>query len=214
MASALSRALKGLGNSLGFSGTDRSAPPGIDLTRESTPVNDLTQYARYGSALIFEPLADGWVTATYDIDTVIAGQVAINRTWDTQVSGGFGISQNSLDNMMCWIYGVTMNAVADTAIVDIGISRVTVIIPRGIGDVAGGSAQHALWYNLGVAAGSFIQTGTLQVNLFNNRNQTLIPHPWPAGHDLTIRVNQVNANAIAWRTSILCRILPFGVPPI
>ena len=162
----LSRAIRGLSTSLRFTGST-SGPPGIDLSRASTPVNDLTQYARYGSALVFNQLQDGWVTVAFEQETTEAGWSQQTELWDSQVSGDFGIAANALSGMMLWIYHISQSATANTALVDIGSSRLRVHIALGIGDVATGSDVHDLWLNDGLAQANFVLMNTLNVELVN-----------------------------------------------
>ena len=208
----LSRAIRGLGSSLRFTGS-RSGPPGVDLSRASTPVNDLTQYARYGSAIMFSQLQDGWFTATFDQNTTESGFTTQTELWDTQVSGDFGIAINSLAGMMCWIYSVSQFAVASAALSDIGGSRVLVDLARGIG--GGLNSVHTIWLNDGATGPNVVLVQNNQVELVNMA-RPFWPFPWAPGAQMAMRVRQVNANpvTVTRRWTFLCRLLPFGVPPL
>lgn len=203
-----SRAIRGLAEGRNLL-EQPSAPPGIDLTRPSTPTDDLTQYIRYGSALTFQHLADGWVTCTFLQAAIGAGFSAVDRLWDTQVSGDFGISQAALENMMLWIYNVTLGANVVTQLADIGVSRVTIAIEAGIGDVATGSTQHMIFLNNGTG----VDVGPTTRMLPNQALNLRFPVPWPAGAVMSTRFENL-ANNIDWRPTFLCRVLPFGVPPL
>ena len=208
----LGRAIRGLSTSLRFTGS-RTGPVGIDLSRASTPVNDLTQYARYGSALVFNQLQDGWVSVSFSQPTTEAGFDSQDETWDTQVSGSFGIAPNSLANMMCWIYMITLNASANTSEADIGISRVQVPISVGIG--GGAFPSHKIWLNDGAAGSGFI---VVQPNNLDMINKTIFstPFPWAPGASMNLRVQQIGVNprTVNWTWTFLCRLVPFGVPPL
>ena len=208
----LGRAIRGLSTSLRFTGS-RTGPVGIDLSRASTPVNDLTQYARYGSALVFNQLQDGWVSVSFLQPTTEAGFDSQSETWDTQVSGSFGIAPNALSNMMCWIYMITLNASANTAAADIGISRVSVPISVGIG--GGTFSNHKIWLNDGAAGSGFV---TVAPNNLDMINKTIFssPFPWGPGSPMDLRVEQIGVNprTVNWTWTFLCRLVPFGVPPL
>ena len=186
----LSKASRGLSSSLRFTGSS-TGPPGIDLSRASTPVNDLTQYARYGSALMFNQLQDGWFTASFSQLTTEAGFVTVTELWDTQVSGAFGIALNSLSGMTCWIYSISIQANANTAVADIGSSRVAVGTEVGIGP--GSRASQALWLNDGAIGSHFISIAANSLNLVN-MTHFLTPFPWAPGADLVFRIEQVGVN--------------------
>lgn len=203
-----SRALRGLAEGRNLL-EQPSAPPGIDLTRPSQPVDDLTAYIRYGSALTFSHLQDGWVTATFEELKVGAGFDSTNHTWDTQVSGDFGISQAALENMMLWIYHISVSAHPVTALVDIGVSRITMAIERGVGNVANGTTQGLIWLN--DATG--IELSALGRNL-TPQAAPRFPYPWPPGAVMQTKTQNINANDIVWKFNLLCRIVPFGVPPL
>ena len=208
----LSRAIRGLSTSLRFTGST-SGPPGIDLSRASTPVNDLTQYARYGSALVFHQLQDGWTTATFVQPFTEAGFLSENQLWDTQVSGDFGIPQNALANMMCWIYSVSQSVSVNTDFGDVGPSKASITVARGIGDVGTGSSSHDIWLNAGGVA-NVIPIGATACKLVN-LVRLPTPIPWAPGSNLNVTGEQVGANprTIQRNWSFLVRLLPFGVPP-
>ena len=210
--SILSRAIRGLSTSLRFSGA-RTGPPGIDLSRASTPVNDLTQYARYGSAIVFDQLQDGWFTASFSQPTTEVGFISQDEGWDTQVSGSFGISQNSLLNMMCWIYAITLNASANTDVSDIGTSRAAVPIAIGLG--GGAFENHNIWLNDGAIGSHFVRVNPNNLDLIN-KTSFLHPFPWAPGALMNLRVEQVGVNprTVNWTWTFLCRLVPFGVPPL
>ena len=210
----LSRAIRGLSSSLRFTGS-RSGPPGVDLSRASTPVNDLTQYARYGSALVFNQLQDGWVTATFDQPSTEAGFVTLSELWDTQVSGDFGIAANSLSGMMCWIYHVSQKAETNTAVADIGTSRMRLHIARGIGDTVAGADAHNIWLNDGESGPNTVQISALELELVN-MVRLPSPVPWPPGALVDMRSEQIGVNprTVTRRWTLLCRVIPFGVPPL
>ena len=173
----LSRAIRGLGSSLRFTGS-REGPPGIDLSRASTPVNDLTQYARYGSALVFNQLQDGWVTATFQQETTEAGFSSQAETWDTQVSGDFGIAANALRGMMLWVYAVSQGFSVNTTVTDVGASRLTISLEKGIGDVVTGIASHVLWLDDGGGGINFIPMAALSGALIK---LVSFPQQFPCG---------------------------------
>lgn len=209
----LSKAIRGLSSSLRFSGSS-TGPPGIDLSRASTPVNDLTQYARYGAALVFNQLQDGWVTATFVQTTTEAGFFAQTELWDTQVSGDFGIATNSLNAAMCWIYHISAFVSANTSLDDIGASRVTVPFSRGIGPGLNGA--HLLWGNTGFLDGkNFVPTAAIAGSPINMAPANF-PIPWAPGSAIETRVQQVGVNprTTSWTWNFLCRLVPFGVPPL
>ena len=209
----LSRAIRGLATSLRFSGST-SGPPGIDLSRASTPVNDLTQYARYGSALIFNQLQDGWATATFEQLSTEAGFVSNLEKWDTQVSGSFGIAQNALSNMMCWIYQVTQGVSVNTSFDDVGASNASISIEKGIGDVGTGWSSHDIWANKGGASAVIPITGL--VGGLINEAPARLPIPWAPGSELNFRGQQIGVNprTVLRHWTFLIRLVPFGVPPL
>lgn len=203
------RALRGLGNALRLVG-DRSAPPGIELATPSQPVDDLTAYVRYGSALTFGHLADGWVSVAFLQLAVGAGFDSVDRIWDTVVSGDFGISQSQLTSTMLWIYGVSLNASAVTQLATIGQARITIAIEKGIGDVATGGAQNLIFLNDGTG----VDVGPLNRMMPNQALNTRFPTPWPPGSIMATRFNNLDANDVNWFVTFLCRLVPFGVPPL
>jgi len=206
-----SRALRGLGNALSLVG-QRFAPPGIELALPSQPVHDLTQYARYGSSPIFSFLSDGWVSVGLSVTQAAGtfGEAAI-ADWSSVVSGDFGISQNSINNMALWVYHVSVQATVVATLADIGDVLVRVNTPRGI-NLNNGSNIVILFQS---KAGNFVQESGVVTFLIDER-KGFFPYQWAAGENLRFRVQNLNgaADDIAFKCNLLCRMVPLGVPPL
>jgi len=205
-----SLALRGLGNALNLIG-ERDSPPGIELGLPSQPVHDLTPYIRYGSAPVFGHFEDGWTTFSHSQTLALAVFSAdFISDWSAVVTGDVGLSQNRLDKMALWIYGISLRATPATALADIGASSALLTVPVGI--ASGTYNEHQIFLNGGNITA---QQGAL-LALMGNENAGAFKFPiqWAAGAQLRLTVQNVNANSIVWEWIFLCRLVPRGVPPL
>jgi len=205
-------ALAGLGNALQLTG-ERSAPPGIELALPAQAIHDLTPYVRYGSAHTFGKFNDGWVGFSM-LDTVSTAVHAVTNVgdWSALVSGSFGISQGVLDRMALWVYGVSCQAVAATALADIGAASLRIIVPVGVVSQSGTLDEHLVFGSDGAAANRVL-TGALEAQLVNQVRPSW-PFQWAAGQTAQFSNQNINANVITWGWSLLCRMLPMGEAPL
>ena len=208
-----SKALRGLSNALGLTG-DRSAPPGIELAIPSQPVDDLTQYARYGSAHVFGKFSDGWVTLA--LQEAIVGVNFVSTVvpdWSAIVSGDFGISLGTLSRMALWIYDVSLEAISDSSLADIGAASLTINVPVGMSVNNGQSRKHNVFACDGTAPNR-VEKSALSVILINQLRPSF-PFQWGAGQQGLFRGEGVNAiNTVTFQWSVLCRMLPMGQAPL
>ena len=207
-----STALRGLSNALELSG-DRTGPPGIELGIPSQPVEDLTQYARYGSAHVFHQLSDGWLTLIVkDVVIAAAYESTTVEDWSSGVSGDFGISSGRLSRMALWIYGVSLRVNAAVALADVGASALYIRIPSPI-RVGGAGVTEYMIFGCDGTAPNRIETAPLEVRMVN-QVRPFWPFQWAAGQAGVFRNQNVNANSVSWEWVVLCRMLPMGQAPL
>lgn len=205
-------ALEGLGNALQLIG-ERSAPPGIELALPSQPVHDLTTYVRYGSAHRFGKFNDGWVTFSL-VDTVSTAIFAATTVadWSAHVSGAFGISAGKLSRMALWVYGVTLQAGAATALADIGAATLRLGVPAGM-TFQGTYEEQLLFAAEGQNEADVVQTAALEVQMIN-RVKPAWPVQWAAGQGGQFIQENLNANVVTYAWALTCRMLPMGQAPL
>jgi len=203
------KALRGLSNALKLVGA-RASPPGIELGLPSQPIHDLTPYARYGSAPVFDHLSDGWVTFALVMPIITQRfQSATIPDWSAVVSDGFGISLNELERMALWVYDSAIRVTAEVTLADVGDSLIRIDIPTGFDS---GLSGHIIFLN---QAGNFVQQSDLEAFLVNEANPHL-PFMWPAGQLFTLFGQNTSGipDDVTFRITLLCRLLPLGVPPL
>ena len=207
------KALRGLSNALELEG-ERSAPPGIELRIPSQPVDDLTQYIRYGSAHVFGKFSDGWVTlALRDVVVGASFATTVEADWSAIISGDFGVNLGRLGRMGLWIYGVSLEAASNVSLDDIGACSLDIPVAIGMRANSGTSPLHTLFASDGKAANR-VETGALSVRLINQM-RPYFPFQWAAGQAGTFRNQGVNAiNVVTFEWTLLCRMLPMGQAPL
>lgn len=215
MAETISgRGLRGLSNALNLQG-EREAPPGIELELPAQTVHDLTPYVRYGSAHVFGQSSDGWVLAV--VKDVTVGAEFSSQTigdWRNQIESGFDLSPGRLERMNLWVYGCTVDVVAQTSLDDIGAVSLDFEVSFAIARNSPTIVQYSVFASDGQAAHRVLKAGPLNVILANQLD-TRWPVVWPGGRSGRFRCQGVNAvNTVTFTWLLLCRMIPMGQAPL
>lgn len=196
-------AIKGLGAMFRLRGNIFS-PQGIELSLPLQPVSDVTQLGRYGAAV--PQGADGWILMRIDDGTTGVETSGSTLEWGAQT----GMPPD--DDLVGWIYDMSITADYETAVNEVGIARIALSLPASARFGPGTKSTMELWAS---SKDDLVDLGsTGQASMINVLRPTW-PLPWFRGQSLFMTVQGLQAiKVINFEANLLMRFVPAGIPPL